>query len=59
MLTERKQAYVYIGTGLLWGAVATDKLFFHVDRPFAWFTVALAVASCVLGTMRMYAARHA
>jgi hypothetical protein len=59
MMTKQKQAYVYIGTGLLWGAVAIDKTFFHIDRPFAWFTVALAVASLVLGAMRLRAARHA
>ena len=59
MLTKQKQAYIYIGTGLLWAAVAIDTLFFHVDRPSVWFTVALALASFVLGAMRMHAARHA
>jgi hypothetical protein len=58
MLTKRKQGLVFIGTALLWGAVAIDKLFFHVDRPFAWFVVALASASLIAGAMRVYATRH-
>jgi hypothetical protein len=59
MLTKQKQAYVFIATGALWGAVAIDRMFFHVDRSLGWFMVALALASLVIGAMRLNVARQA
>jgi hypothetical protein len=59
MLTKQKQAYILIVTGALWGAVAIDRMFVHVDRSLGWFTAALAWASLIIGATRLHAARQA
>ncbi len=58
MVMRQKLGYVYIGTGLLWGAVAVDRLLFHVDRSLGWLTVVVTVASFILGAKSLLAARR-
>jgi uncharacterized membrane protein YhaH (DUF805 family) len=59
MLTTQRQGYIFIATGAPWAAVAIDRMFYHVDRPLGWFTVAIALASLVIGAKRLHDARRA
>jgi hypothetical protein len=38
---KRSRGYLLLLASAVWAAIAVDRLFFHVDRGFGWFTAAI------------------